>query len=136
MGEGGGEVSAQPQGMEASREHKGKREHDKKNRGGRGWMWEEEVSQTSLSGSLLGTWGRVCVCGGWWWWGGTKMLELCHAGIRFSRSFSAAGLPSKAERQRRRSVTVRTKKRKRKKKRQQVKPNIPLKPRRLESFRP
>lgn len=44
------------------------------------------------------------------------MLELCHAGIRFSRSFSAAGLPSKAERQRRRTVTVRTKKRKRKEK--------------------
>lgn len=77
-------------------------------------MWEEEVTQTSLSGPLLGTWGRVCV-------GGTKTLELCHAGIRFSRSFSAAGLRSKAERQRRHNVTV-TKK---KKKRQQVKPNIP-----------
>lgn len=24
---------------------------------------EEEVTQTSLSGSLLGTWGRVCVWG-------------------------------------------------------------------------
>lgn len=41
-------------------------------------------------------------------WGGTKTLELCHAGIRFN----VAGLGSKAERQRRRNVTVTKKKKK------------------------
>lgn len=60
-------------------------------------MWEE-VSQTSLSGSLLGTRG------------GTKMLELRHAGIEFSGPFRGAGAPVQTclsrEMQRRRKVTV------------------------------